>query len=285
MNGVDVVSVVIPAHDEERTIERCLDALHEGLGPGELDVVVVCNGCTDATAERARAHPARPRVIETELASKSHALRTGDALARGFPRFFVDADVVLRGDSLLRTAEALRREGVMAASPRMRPELAGCGALVRAYYRVWMALPYARRKMIGSGVYGLSREGRARFAGWPDLIADDEMVRRTFADHEKESVEGASFVFFPPRRLRRLIAIEVRRRQGTREARERFPASAEQERGRQLRGLLRLARDPRRWPDLGLYAGAKLAAGLALWVQGLRGRRSQWLRDDSSRRA
>ena len=37
-------SVVIPAHNESTAIRRCLDALFAGLAPGELDVVVVCNG-------------------------------------------------------------------------------------------------------------------------------------------------------------------------------------------------------------------------------------------------
>src|SRR5262245_50140774 len=34
------VSVVIPAHDEEAVLGRCLDALLGGAAPGELDVVV-----------------------------------------------------------------------------------------------------------------------------------------------------------------------------------------------------------------------------------------------------
>ena len=43
------VSVVIPAHNEETVIGRCLAALFAGAGEGELDVVVVCNGCRDGT--------------------------------------------------------------------------------------------------------------------------------------------------------------------------------------------------------------------------------------------
>ena len=47
--GVMPVSVVIPAHNEETVIGRCLAALFAGAGEGELDVVVVCNGCRDGT--------------------------------------------------------------------------------------------------------------------------------------------------------------------------------------------------------------------------------------------
>ena len=45
-----LASVVIPAHNERRVIGRCLRALREGAAPGELDVIVVANACTDDTA-------------------------------------------------------------------------------------------------------------------------------------------------------------------------------------------------------------------------------------------
>ena len=57
------ISVVIPAHDEEAVVGRCLAALLDGARPGELDVVVVCNGCTDATADIARGFGRGVRVV------------------------------------------------------------------------------------------------------------------------------------------------------------------------------------------------------------------------------
>ena len=49
-----MVSFVIPAHNEEAVIGRCLTALLAGARRDELDIIVVCNGCTDRTAEVAR---------------------------------------------------------------------------------------------------------------------------------------------------------------------------------------------------------------------------------------
>ena len=57
VDSVVPVSVVIPAHDEEAVIERCLGTLLADARAGEVEVVVVCNGCTDDTA--ARAHDTR----------------------------------------------------------------------------------------------------------------------------------------------------------------------------------------------------------------------------------
>ena len=45
--------VLVPAHDEERAIGRCLDAIDADRRPGDL-VLVVADRCTDATAEIAR---------------------------------------------------------------------------------------------------------------------------------------------------------------------------------------------------------------------------------------
>ena len=87
------ISVVIPAHNEEAVIGRCLQNLLEGAEPDELEFVVVGNGCKDATATAARSFGPPVRVIETPVASKSNALNLGDAAAQIFPRAYIDADI------------------------------------------------------------------------------------------------------------------------------------------------------------------------------------------------
>jgi glycosyltransferase involved in cell wall biosynthesis len=49
--------VAVPARDEEQLIGRCIRALRdqEGVAAGSYEVVLVLDGCTDATGERARA--------------------------------------------------------------------------------------------------------------------------------------------------------------------------------------------------------------------------------------
>ena len=50
-----MTSIVIAAYNEAGVIGRCLDALLSGADPGEFDVTVVANGCTDATEQVAAA--------------------------------------------------------------------------------------------------------------------------------------------------------------------------------------------------------------------------------------
>ena len=49
------ISIVIPAHNEEDVIERCLTALAPTSAPEDLEVVVVCNGCNGPNG-RTRPH-------------------------------------------------------------------------------------------------------------------------------------------------------------------------------------------------------------------------------------
>jgi cellulose synthase/poly-beta-1,6-N-acetylglucosamine synthase-like glycosyltransferase len=84
--GPNMISIIVPAHDEETLIGAGLEALTRGAEPGELEVIVVCNGCRDATADVARRVGEPVRVIETPVASKIHALNLGDQAASGYPR-------------------------------------------------------------------------------------------------------------------------------------------------------------------------------------------------------
>ena len=57
-------SVIIPAHNEEKVLGRCLDALLADSRPGEMEIVVAANGCTDRTVEIARGYCNPVRVVE-----------------------------------------------------------------------------------------------------------------------------------------------------------------------------------------------------------------------------
>jgi hypothetical protein len=205
-----VASVVIPAHNEAAVIGRLLTALREGAdGPGRFEVVVACNGCTDETAAIARDHGAR--VVETPDASKIAALNAADATATAFPRFYVDADVVLTGRAVTDVARALASPaGPLCATPPMAVELAGRPWTVRGFYDVWCRIPYLRDAHVGSGVFALSEAGRRRFDEFPEVIGDDLFVRNLFGRTERRVVATDPFVIQAPRTLQALVRRRVR---------------------------------------------------------------------------
>lgn len=219
-----LISVIIPAYNEAAVIGRCLAALTAGHEAGELEVLVVCNGCTDTTAEIARRFGSPVRVLESRVPSKTHALNVGDAAALGFPRIYMDADVVMDLASIRKLARALSHTKVLACSP-IPLTVFGSDACwsVRSYYRFWMALPYIQDGMIAAGVYAISEAGRRRFGQFPDLIADDGFVRLHFKLHERLLVDGAISEVRAPLALRDLTKIKTRSRLGDLQLRQRYP--------------------------------------------------------------
>jgi glycosyltransferase involved in cell wall biosynthesis len=271
------LSVVIPAHDEERVLPRLLGRLADD----RLEVVVVANGCRDATAEIARA--AGARVVELAEGSKVAALNAGDAVATVFPRAYVDADVEISAQALLALAERLRRGPELVASPRVRLDLDGVSKPVRAYYAIWELSAFRRRGHIGSGVYALTRTGRARFDEFPPVIGDDRYVQGLFTPAERATVD-AEFVVRPPRTIRALLARGARIAAGNRELQHAGLAGHAPSRGRSVRELLReVAPRPSLWGPFLVYVAVQLRTG-ALAERKLRAADGIWDRDETSRR-
>lgn len=281
---------MIPAHNEERVIGRLLDALLADSGPsgssgGEPDIVVVCNGCTDDTARVAAQRGPRVRVVEIPTPSKHTALRTGDDHARGFPRLYVDADVVLAGADVRALTEPLddAASGILATAPERRIPLAGCAWRVRAYYRVWQRLPAVREGLFGRGVIAVSRAGHARIAALPPLMADDLAASLAFAPEERRVVGAASVVVHPPRTWPDLIRRRIRAAVSTAQVEEhKAPAQASARTGTaDLTALLRAE------PRLFLGVVVFVAAALLARRKAEKAIREQdfgtWLRDESSR--
>ena len=274
-------SIVIPAHNEEPVIDRCLDTLARSAEEFDLDldVIVVANGCTDRTVEVAGRHPG-VRVIDEPTPSKRHSLNVGDRAARGFPRIYLDADVDVEPDALAALIEALDTPLPRTAAPTIRFDLTGASGAVRAFYRVFEQLPYTQEHLVGLGVYGMSRSGRERFGEFPDLIADDLFIQRLFGPDERLAVPG-HFTVRVPRDLRNLVKVRTRVARGNAQVAalpatdDRFESST----GSTLRALRGLA--VRRRPDVAgvaAYVGVTVAARLQA-----RRSRDVWERDDSSR--
>lgn len=275
-----MISAIIPAHNEEMVIGRCLKCLLDGARPGELEVIVACNGCTDRTAASARAFGPPVQVVEIPTASKTAALNVADQIATSFPRFYLDADVRLGIDDIRRLAAALELPGALLAAPKLRMDLRHTAWAVRAFYEVWTRLPY-NQTMVGTGVYALSAAGRSRFDRFPDVIADDGFVRFQFARGERATVADAEVWVDPPRTLAGLIRIKTRARLGQYQLRDRYPELRGTDSKPRSSLLWTLLRQPVLWPCVLVYLGINLLTRWrARYMQTAR-RAYTWERDDS----
>ncbi len=278
-----MISVIVPAHNEEKVIDRCLRTLTRGAREGELEVIVVANACRDATAEIARRIGAPVRVTETPVASKAQSLNLGDQLAKGSTRIYVDADVEMDLQAVRELAESLARGEALVVSPKMRLDLDGSSRLVRAYYRVWQQMPYYQAGVIGSGVYALSAAGRARFERFPDVFSEDEFVRLMVAPDERRMLESCQFTVRAPRTLRDLVRVRARWLTANRQLLRQYPRLRANERKNYASSLRRIMTTPSLWPCVPVFVFVRLAAELLRLRQIMLGRRVTWTRDESTR--
>lgn len=286
--GDDIISVIIPAHNEADVICRSLAALTEGAQAGELEVIVVCNGCRDATADLARGFAPIVRVIETDTPSKANALNTGERAASGFPRLYLDADVVMTLASVRRLAAVLEEDQVLAAAPRAETLFpAKTSWFVRAYYDFWTALPYVQEGMIAAGAYAVSRRGRERFGDFPDVISDDGYFRLQYHFGERIEVEDSVSRVWAPSNLRDLIRVRTRSQIGSRQLRELHPQHFIQQAKTKYyaAAFLSALKQPRLYMCALPYVVVTCIARLRARRQGRHLKTYVWERDNSSRSA
>lgn len=288
MQGEYQGSVVIPAHNEQSVIGRCLEALTnpntEATIPGALEIAVVCNGCTDETAAVARKFPGLT-VLETPESSKIMALNMGDGAVNTFPRIYLDADSMLSNQSawsLLRTAADHAGPVIVSASVEL--DMRGCSFLARSFSHCAQRTSFGEFGVIGRGVYTLNAAGRARFRNFPDLMGDDYFVASLFNIDEQIIDPYATVIVRPPCGLRSLVRVRSRIYYGNKQAgRERSRYISPQQGWRNFAHAARQARSFGEIFDLGVYIGVNLAAKRVASKMARSGASPRWERDDSSR--
>ncbi|MDU8913710.1 glycosyltransferase family 2 protein [Aestuariicoccus sp. MJ-SS9] len=219
-------AILIPAHNEAAVIGRTLWYLSRGLPFDRFRVIVIANGCTDATAARARAALPAAEVIETDRAGKCHALNLGYRAADpGVPIVCMDADLDVTAEAVSALVRRLSG-GQHAACGKMDVATSDVSAAVRLFYKGWRTNPYFNKGKFG-GLFALSAEGAARVFPLPEITADDEFVRRSFATGETAFVPECRFVARAPATLSSLLKVRRRSLRGAREVARMGKASPE----------------------------------------------------------
>lgn len=272
-------SILIPAHNEAEYLGACLSALLASDPAQEVEVIVIPNACTDATARIAagfapafRARGWDFEVLSTPQPGKLHALNLGDARASGKIRIYLDADVTVAPGLIPEMIHSLSRTAPAYASGT--PEVWTHGNwVIRTYARFWQTLPFLRKDVPGFGIFAVNAAGRARWGAFPDIISDDTFVRLHFAASERICL-AETYRWPMVDTLPKLIRVRRRQDVGVAEVADLFPAlrSNDAKTPPGLGGTIaRLLRDP-----LGfmVYGAVSLAVKLPIlrsdtrWVRG-----------------
>jgi glycosyltransferase involved in cell wall biosynthesis len=174
------VSILLPAHDAEATLDACLRSVARQSEP-RWECIVVDDGSTDGTravAERFAAGDRRFRVVATPHRGLVAALAAGLARCRGRVVARMDADDVMHRERLAAQLRALDAE----------PGLAAVGCHVRLFPRARLT------------------DGLRAYERWLDGIDSPERVR------------AEAFVECPVAHPTLMVRAEVLRRAGYRDA-------------------------------------------------------------------
>ena len=209
------VSVVIPARDEERTIERTVRALLAQTYP-ELELIVVNDRSVDRTGEILAAFE-QVIVVEGEepppgWLGKPWALHQGSARATGELLLFVDADVIYEPDAVAAIVAHFETRAADVAMLGILPNIVMRGfwehvimpnlaVFAYTFLPLW-AVNRTRMRMlaVGGGPGNLVRRGDYEAAGGHeslrDAVVDDvglgRLLRR--CGRRTEVVRAESFV-------------------------------------------------------------------------------------------
>lgn len=280
------ITVIIPAHNEQNALPRCLAALAAQDYPGPAEIVVAANGCADGTA--AVAHGGRGsmppnwrlQVLELPAAAKWAALNAADAVAASGIRVFLDADIVLAPNAIGEIAEALSTSGPRLVQPRLVVERSAAQhPAVRSFVRVWSSLPYVRNQVLGVGCYAVNAPGRSLWGSFPPLGADDTFVRLRFDDDQKAVLATATMGVSFPSSLRELLGVRARWCRLSRVARGSESSLPRSERRRWLDAMKFILSRPSLWVD-GVVFAAIWACAVS--ISRLPSRDDHWARADSA---
>src|SRR5437016_2047014 len=216
-------SVIIAAHNEGVVIEATLRSVLNNQLDRPLQVIVVANGCTDDTAEKARKFAPQVEVIETPVGNKINAINLGDQAAKYFPRAFLDADCQLSANLLQRVAEELEDPDVRIVAPGVRYVYAGRNPFLAGYYHLWRSLPYVKRNTMARGFYAIDQKLRERYVEFPSLIADDKFIRNLTKPAERRVATDCYTTVYLPANFADLLTVKTRWTFGNLELAQRRP--------------------------------------------------------------
>ncbi|MGR1580889.1 glycosyltransferase [Thalassobius sp. S69A] len=187
-----MISIIIPANNEEQMIGRCLDALaRSDATPEPVEVIVAANACQDRTVQAAQGRQTALKargwalaVLDLAEGGKMNAMNRADDIAQGDKRIYLDADVVVDPALIGQIGRVLDGDQPRYASGSVRiaqPET----WVSRAYRQIYARVPFFAQDVPGCGVFAVNAAGRKRWGDFPDIISDDTFVRLSFAPSER----------------------------------------------------------------------------------------------------
>jgi glycosyltransferase involved in cell wall biosynthesis len=198
-----LVSIIVPACNEEEHIEQALQTLL-AQDYQNLEIIVVNDRSTDNTGRVLEDLKAdNPRLIILEVTSlpegwmgKSHALATGAALAKGVYLVFTDADVLMEKTAISRAVQCAVDDQLdhltlvfknISGGWLLNSLILDAGMGLLFLFRPWAAKVTGGRAFVGIGAFNMVKSSAYDTVGGHERIRmhpiDDMMLGKMIKNH------------------------------------------------------------------------------------------------------
>lgn len=200
------ISVIIPAHNEEKYLEGCLESLLKHRPDTVEEIIVVDNASTDSTAEIARRFPG-VRVVGEPRKGLTSARQRGLLEAKGTHLAYIDADTRVhdRWFPVIHETFAAQPSLVALSGPYEYYDLPRWQqTLVRWYWRAALPLSLLTGYMMVGGNFVAKKEALEAIGGFDTRIAfygEDTNIARRLKREGKVHFNRRFFIHSSGRRL------------------------------------------------------------------------------------
>lgn len=170
-------SVIIPAHNEERYIGKCIEAVKrasEKVGNDKVQIIVSANRCTDMTVDIAGAMGAE--VCENTVKCISSVRNDGARLAKGDIIVTIDADSRMTEDSLAEIKTMLESGKFIGGGTRAKFDRMSLGIFFSAAYVALNIIPIMKKHKAAlmGGMFWCYRKDFEALGGFDETLVSLE---------------------------------------------------------------------------------------------------------------
>lgn len=158
------ISVIIPAHNEEKYIGKCLDSIRRAQTNIDIpvEIIVALNRCTDHTEDIAKSY--KTITVQEDEKNIAKIRNAGVKVSTGDVLVTIDADSWMTPNMLQKVILKLQTKKYIGGGVRIKPERMSLGI----FFSLLMLVPYMLKARISAGMFWLYKRDFETIGGFDD---------------------------------------------------------------------------------------------------------------------